>query len=157
MIRRFFKRILNANERTNLLQIETLADELHNDVEEAEPYGFASHTPSEVSEGVAVFLNNNPDHGVCVGWFDRSFRPAGLKVGESIMYSKHGQTIKFDDAGAITITDKAGSTITMDGVGGIDIVSARLTHNGINIGSTHVHPQNNGNHFGGGTNSGGPQ
>jgi hypothetical protein len=53
--------------------------------------------------------------------------------------------------------DGAGSIILMDGAGGINITSQTLTHNGINIGATHSHPQNSGNHFGGGVNTGAPQ
>lgn len=40
--------------------------------------------------------------------------------------------------GITTLSDGA-STINMDGVGGIEITSLTLTHNGINIGATHIH------------------
>ena len=108
MIRRFLKHLLDATTRTNLLQVESLAGEVNNDVEELQPYGFASNTPSEVNEGLALFVNNNPDHGVCVGWFDRSFRPANLLAGEVIIYDKTGSTIIMKQNGDIQMTPSSG-------------------------------------------------
>ena len=108
MIRRFLKHLLDATTPTNLLQVESLAGEVHNDVEELQPYGLASNTPPEVNEGLALFVNNNPDHGVCVGWFDRSFRPANLLAGEVIVYDKTGSTILLKSNGNIEITPSSG-------------------------------------------------
>lgn len=40
--------------------------------------------------------------------------------------------------GAVTISDGAAS-INMDAAGGVEITSTTLTHNGVNIGATHLH------------------
>lgn len=41
-------------------------------------------------------------------------------------------------------------------VGNLEVTGGSMTHNGVNVGSTHTHPQNSGNHFGGGTDTSSP-
>lgn len=59
------------------------------------------------------------------------------------------QYIQFVDGGMVLHTP---GTLAIQAAGGVDITSPTLTHNGVNIGSTHVH----GGVTTGGSNTGGP-
>lgn len=50
----------------------------------------------------------------------------------------------------------AGCFIHFKNDGTVSITATRVEHNGINIGDTHNHPQNDGDHYGGGVNTSAP-
>lgn len=113
LLRRVFRRALDTSTPSQQVQIESLADEVHGDVEELQPYGLATAPPDDVTEGLAAFVGGQSDHGVVLGWFDKLFRPRDLLPGEIKLYSKFGQTVFLDAAGGVLITDAAGSTYDM--------------------------------------------
>jgi phage baseplate assembly protein V len=147
--------------------VEILADEPRRDLEVAESYGFTAAPPVDVTEGVALFFGGDSDHGMVLTWLDKTYRPRHLKAGEVALYSQHGQMMLLDKDGRVSINDKAGSMVVMDGVGGISLSPAGgiVTVNGalhatgdVKAGAislqNHTHPQNSGNHFGGGASTG---
>lgn len=151
LLRRVFRRALNTSTPSQQVQIESLADEVHGDVEELQFYGFTSAPPAEVTEGLAAFVGGQSDHGVVLGWFDKIFRPKNLLPGEVKLYSRFGQTVFLHAAGGVLITDAAGSTYDMragvitltPGAGTVQVVgsihaSGDITAGAISL-STHVH------------------
>ena len=73
--------LASAAGKLQSLQIRMLADEVKDNVEHLEPYGFTS-CPHSGAEGVAVFPGGDRSHGVVVVIADRRFRLQGLKPGE---------------------------------------------------------------------------
>ena len=133
--------LASAAGRLQSLQIRMLADEVKDNVEHLEPYGFTS-CPHSGAEGVAVFPGGDRSHGVVLVIADRRFRLQGLKPGEVAIYTDEGAKLHFERGNKLRIV-----------AGEVHIESATLTHNGINIGSAHTH----GNVESGPSNTGGPQ
>ncbi|HYW57671.1 MAG TPA: phage baseplate assembly protein V [Polaromonas sp.] len=121
VIRRVFRRSLDSSTPNVQVQVESLAEEAHSDVEVMETYGDTAVPPDDVQEGLAAFVAGESDHGVVLGWFDKTHRPTDLLPGEVVKYSVFGQRIKFDALGQVLITSGSGSTIQMLANG--DIVS----------------------------------
>lgn len=124
LLRRVFRRAMDVNTPSQEVQIESLADEPHSDVEVLGVYGVEAVPPDEVDEGLGCFVGGESDHGVVLGWFDKLYRPKGLHAGEVAFYSKFGQTMLFDRLGQVVITDQAGSKIAMQANGDIVHVPA---------------------------------
>jgi|GEM_PF-7064399 phage gp45-like len=103
LVRRVMRITTNTDTPNVQVQLESAADDVHNDVEVLETYGFTAHPPTSVPEGLAVFPNGESDHGIVIGWFDKAHRPTGLKAGETQQYSVHGQNQLFDEDGQITL------------------------------------------------------
>lgn len=122
LVRRVLRRSITTTTPSAQAQVESLADEVHNDVEFAESYGETACPPDDVPEGIALFVGGQSDHGLILAWLDKAHRPTGLEPGETVRYSVFGQRIKFDKLGQVLITSGAGSTIQMEASG--DIVFA---------------------------------
>ena len=119
--------LANAAGKLQALQVRMLADEVKDNVEHLEPYGFTG-CPHAGAEGVVVFPGGDRSHGVVVVVADRRFRLQGLKPGEVALYTDEGAKLHFERGNKLTIV-----------AGAVDIVSDTLTHNGANIGSAHTH------------------
>ena len=133
--------LASAAGKLQSLQIRMLADEVKDNVEHLEPYGFTS-CPHAGAEGVAVFPGGDRSHGVVVVIADRRFRLQGLKPGEVAIYTDEGAKLHFERGNKLRIAASE-----------VHIESGTLTHNGVNIGSTHTH----GNVERGPSSTGGPQ
>lgn len=75
------------------MQVTILADEVMDDVEHMEPYGYTSNPPSG-AEG--VILNVAGQRGACVGinFGNRAYRLRGLKTGEVALYTDEGDKVE---------------------------------------------------------------
>lgn len=105
-------------------RIESLADEHHADVEVLETYGYTASPPDAVREGLAAFVGGQSDHGVVLGWLDKTHRPKDLKPGEVCLYASHDQTVLLDELGQVVVTDQQGSTLTLLANGDVRIAPA---------------------------------
>jgi phage baseplate assembly protein V len=119
LVRRVLRRSITTATPSAQAQVESLADEVHNDVEFAESYGETACPPDDVPEGISLFVGGQSDHGLVLAWLDKLHRPTGLEPGETVRYSVFGQTLKFDKLGQVVITSGAGSTIQMAANGDI--------------------------------------
>jgi phage gp45-like len=122
IVRRVYKRLFDSSKPSNQVQIESLADDVHNDVEVAEPYGFTAYAPEDVPEGIAIFASGESDHGVVIGWFDKKHRPRTLLEGEVMLYTRRGHKVYLKDDGSMVLTDQQGSTIALATNGDIQLV-----------------------------------
>ena len=84
--------LVNDSTKVQSVQITLFADEVKDDVERFQEYGFTS-VPITGAEGACVFVGGNRDHGIVVATDDRRFRPTGLKPGEVALYTAEGDTI----------------------------------------------------------------
>lgn len=107
--------LVNAASKMQSLQLRLLAGETKDGVEHFEPYGFTSH-PNTGAECLALFLDGDRSHGVVVCVADRRFRLQNLATGEVALHDDQGQSVVLM-RGGLRLTDKAGSTLVMNGDG----------------------------------------
>jgi phage baseplate assembly protein V len=73
-------------------QATLLDEEVHDDVERIQEYGFTS-VPIPGAEAALVFVGGNRDHGLVIAVDDRRYRMTGLKSGEVALYDDQGQSV----------------------------------------------------------------
>ena len=128
MIARGTVTLVDAATKMQSLQLRLLAGESKDKVEHFEPYGFTSQ-PNPGAECLALFLDGDRSHGVVVCVADRRYRVKGLTTGEVILHDDQGQSV-YLMRGGIRLTDKAGSTVHMNGDGSGEMTfAAGLTIN----------------------------
>lgn len=113
IVRRVFRRAVDPSTPSQQVQLESFADEPHRDVEVIEDYGLSAVPPPDVLEGLALFIAGESDHGVVIGWFDKTHRPTDLQPGEVKLYSAFGQSVFLDKLGQVVITSATGSKTEM--------------------------------------------
>lgn len=95
------KAILKAvNDKTaiQLVKIAGIADEVQDEVERIQPYGFTTNVPLG-GESIVINIGGNKDHPIVIMIDHAQYRIKNLKSGEVIMYDKTGSTILFDENG----------------------------------------------------------
>jgi len=106
-------------------------------------FGFNSNPPKG-SHALMVTMGQSSDRGMIFGIDSPDWGARDLPEGGTEFYDANGNTVRMTDVGLeVTAASKmvlkqGDATITVEG-GAIAIVSTTLTHNGKNIGSTHVH------------------
>lgn len=85
------------------LQVTLLADEVRDEVERFQQYGFTSH-PHPGAEALVVCVAGNRDHAVVVAVDDRRFRLKGLQQGEVALYTDQGDKVVLKRDGVIELT-----------------------------------------------------
>ena len=150
--------------------LEGLVGEKFTEVMAVRQHGFTSVAPPG-SHAVMLSINGRRDLVLVLGGEkaaeDGHYRPVGGRSGSTEMYDGHGSRVAMDSAGAVLISARTSVTVKVGGasiviadsgasitltVGGSNIVikdgtiamtSTSLTHNGVNIGSTHHHQDEN--------------
>lgn len=87
------------------VQISLLEDEVIDDVERFQDYGFTS-VPEEGAEATVVFVGADRSHPIVVVADDRRVRKKGLKPGEVAVYHKNGDFIHLKNGNCIDISTK---------------------------------------------------
>ena len=87
------------------VQISLLEDEVIDDVERFQDYGFTS-VPEEGAEATVVFVGADRSHPIVVVADDRRVRKKGLKPGEVAVYHKNGDFIHLKNGNFIDISTK---------------------------------------------------
>lgn len=98
-----------------LVQVSIMKDELKDDVERLNDYGFTS-VPRPGSEALICFINGNRDQGIALKVDDSRVRIKNLKSGEVAVYNFKGTYIKLDDVGNIEISSEGDVVIKKAGV-----------------------------------------
>lgn len=78
--------------KTQTLQIEAFAGDIHDEVERLQQFGFTG-VPLADAEGIVLFVAGNHDHPVVIAAENRDLRVRGLKAGESAVYNSSGHKI----------------------------------------------------------------
>ena len=137
--------------KMQVADVRLLHDEVLAGAERFQDYGFTSvPLPGDATgaaEVVAVFVSGNRSHPIIVRIDDRRYRLKDLQPGESALYDDQGQRVYISRSGiqilggpsnlpitakvgnnsviitngTITATDKAGSTIVLDGTGNVRV------------------------------------
>jgi phage baseplate assembly protein V len=110
IIGRCILRAVNDAGGVQLVQAQLLADELQDDMERIQQYGYTS-VPLPGAEGVAVFAGGNRDHGLVIAVEDRRYRLKGLKGGEVALYDDLGHKVHLTRDGIVI--DGAGQQVTI--------------------------------------------
>ena len=142
------RRVTDTNGRQQL-QVELLKDELRDDIEHMQNYGFTSHAKG--GDVAVAFIGGNREQGIVLAVDDRRYRLV-LQAGEVAMYDDLGNKVELlrdmVKVTAVQHTEVQAPTIKMIGeiemVGNVKIQgnidsTGTVTNNGKNIGSTHQH------------------
>lgn len=105
MLVRAVVRHLDTRSKNQMLQIQMLSDELKDNIEHLEPYGFTS-APLMGAEAFAAFPDGDRSHGVVLVVADRRYRIKGLKPGEVAIYSDEGDSIILKRGNKIEVNTK---------------------------------------------------
>lgn len=108
----------NSASKLQSLQLRLLADEVKDNVEHLEPYGFTA-CPLAGAEALAGFIGGDRSHAVVIVVADRRFRLQGLKSGEVALYTDEGDFIHFKrgrviDIETVTLNIKATDSVNFD-------------------------------------------
>ena len=108
----------NSASKLQSLQLRLLADEVKDNVEHLEPYGFTA-CPLAGAEALAGFIGGDRSHAVVIVVADRRFRLQGLKSGEVALYTDEGDFIHFKrdriiDIETVTLNIKAIESVNFD-------------------------------------------
>ncbi|CNJ55020.1 phage baseplate assembly protein V [Yersinia rohdei] len=105
MVVRAVVRHLNSSSKNQMLQIQMISDELKDNIEHLEPYGFTSAAHIG-AEAFAAFPDGDRSHGVVLVVADRRYRIKGLKSGEVAIYSDEGDSIILKRGNTIEVNTK---------------------------------------------------
>lgn len=94
--------LVNDGLKLQGLQISLLADEVREDVERFQEYGFTSH-PLPGAEAVAAAVSGSRDHLVVLAVDDRRYRIKGLAAGEVAIYTDEGDQVVLRRGGTIEV------------------------------------------------------
>lgn len=86
--------LVDALKKMQSLQMRLTADELKDNAEHFEPYGFTSN-PLAGAEVLTVFIGGDRSHAVVLVVADRRYRIQSLKPGEVAIYTDEGDKIHF--------------------------------------------------------------
>lgn len=111
---------VNASRKLQTVQARLLANEVKDDVEHFEAYGFTSN-PLPGAEVLAAFFDGDRSHGVVVCAADRRYRTKNLASGEVALYNFASALVVLKADGSIEVTSPLKVTVTAPEV---DIVAA---------------------------------
>lgn len=101
---------VNDAAKAQALQISGLADEMHDDVERLQDYGFTS-VPFPGAEAAVVYVGGLRSHGLVVAIEDRRYRLTALKEGEVALYDDQQQVVHLTREGILV---KTARKVTID-------------------------------------------
>lgn len=96
---------------TQRLQVSLMADEVRDNLERVQEYGFTSR-PKPGAEAVVLFPGGSRDFGLVIAVDDRRYRLKSLQEGEVALYTDEGDAIHLKRGGTIEI--KAASKVIVD-------------------------------------------
>lgn len=102
MVGRAVLQLVNDGTAMQSVQVSLLADELRDNVERWQNYGFTSH-PVPGAEAVALSVAGSRDHVIVVAVDDRRYRLKGLAEGEVAIYTDEGDHIVIKRGGTIEV------------------------------------------------------
>lgn len=103
MVGRAVVRLVNDGLKMQSVQVSLLADEVRDDVERMQEYGFTSH-PHPGAEAAVVCVGGERGHAVVIAVDDRRYRLKGLQQGEVALYTDEGDRIVLRRGNAIEIS-----------------------------------------------------
>jgi phage baseplate assembly protein V len=110
--------LVDALKKMQSLQLRLTADELKDNVEHFEPYGFTSN-PLAGAEVLTAFIGGDRSHAVVLVASDRRYRIQELEPGEVAIYTDEGDKIhlkrgRIIDIETETLNIKASGSVNFD-------------------------------------------
>lgn len=84
--------LADGAKKMRAVQVRLLADEIRDDLEHVEPYGFSSE-PHPEAEAFTLFFDGDRSHGIVFTIADRRYRLKPLKTGEVAIFDDLGQKV----------------------------------------------------------------
>ena len=117
----------DGSKKMRVVQVRLLADEVRDDLEHVEPYGYTSEPLTE-AEAFVLFFDGDRSHGITFCVADRRYRLKDLKPGEVAIFDDQGQKVHLTRDGIVVSTGKkleatVGGTLTAT-VGGAATLKA---------------------------------
>lgn len=140
MIGRCVLEAVNDKAKLQAVQVSVLDEELHDEAEHFQHYGFTS-VALPGAEGIVLFVGGVHSHAAVIGVDDRRYRKKDLQPGEVAIYDDQGQFIHIKRDGIYIETDKK-VTVNADSVEvtaeSVDVTaeSVTITSDDINLGGT---------------------
>jgi len=103
MVGRAVVSLVNDALKMQGVQVSLLADEVRDNVERFQQYGYTSH-PHPGAEAIVVSIGGNRNHAVVICCDDRRYRLQGLAEGEVAMYDDLGSKIVLKRGNIIEVT-----------------------------------------------------
>jgi len=107
----------------------------YSNIHRIEPHGFSS-MPVKGAKALLISPNSEADQAFVVGGEHPGLRPSDLPGGATAIYDSSGNIIKLIGTGIVVQSGGVKMVISPDGVA---ITGGTITHNGKNIGDTHIH------------------
>lgn len=103
MIGRAVVLLVNDGLKLQGLQVSLLSDEMRDEVERFQEYGFTSH-PHVGAEAVAACVAGSRDHVLVIAVDDRRYRLRNLAQGEVAIYTDEGDKVLLKRGGIVEVT-----------------------------------------------------
>ncbi len=145
MIRRATIKNIKDDGQVQTCSVEVADGVWRDDVEIHQPYGSASHVPSDGALAIVLAVGGDEGDLVVMPLANPSKRLGKLNEGDVGQYNQHGDHIVLTDSGDIEVAAGGSLNVKIGGVTfrvsaeGVDIEGGRVTHNGKDIGFTHEH------------------
>jgi len=102
---------VNDSQSIQKLQIKLGKDEVRENINHIQQYGFTSH-PKPQSECAVIFVGGNRDHGLVIAVDDSRYRLKSMGEGEVALYTDEGDVIHLKRGNKIEI--KSATSVTID-------------------------------------------
>jgi len=93
-----------------ILKVQMGRDEVKDDVERIQQFGFTSNPPND-SEAIVLFVGGNRSHGICLATDSSTYRIKNLPSGAVVIYNKNGEYVKLTED---TIEIVSGNKVLID-------------------------------------------
>ena len=116
------------------LQVELQDDEVRDNLEHMEPYGFTSEPfLDEQTDAVIAFTDDSREHGLVICVADRRYRLKALKKGEVAMYDDLGRKIYLRregiliDGASSKIDIKTSTTVNINASASVNVTTSNVS------------------------------
>lgn len=122
--------VADGSKKMRVVQVRLLADEVRDDLEHIEPYGYTSE-PHTDAEAFVLFFDGDRSHGITFCVADRRYRLKDLKPGEVAIFDDQGQKVHLTRDGIVVSTGKkleatVGGTLTATVAGAATLKAASV-------------------------------
>jgi phage baseplate assembly protein V len=143
--RRVIVREVDDSGEMQTATVEVADGILREKVEVLQPFGFTSNPPADGAIGIALAIGGDEGDMMLLPLGNPSSRMGGLGKGDIGIANAHGDRVVVRKGGGIDIQAAGSITLKVGGVtmvlsaAGVAFEGGAVTHNGANIGDTHVH------------------